>query len=191
MGHLIKHPFVCFIKAIIPLFNYDVEPSVSNGILYQLPSSHLFIHWVPTKLSNRVMPYGVNYRQLQLLFVFDSYRPTAFFKKTDFQWTLSFVSSVGLVGDAVHFTLHPGFLSRTLPDFRYFLQSGKALEYMIQSCSYATCTDCSFGLTISLNIFFGSYVIPFVRIAKITLSILQAITINDCIFFSGLSFRVV
>lgn len=132
--HLIKHPFVCFIKAIIPLFNYDVEPSVSNGILYQLPSSHLFIHWVPTKLSNRVMPYGVNYRQLQLLFVFDSYRPTAFFKKTDFQWTLSFVSSVGLVGDAVHFTLHPGFLSRTLPDFRYFLQSGKALEYMIQSC---------------------------------------------------------
>ena len=182
---------VCFIKAIIPLFNYDVEPSVSNGILYQLPSSHLFIHWVPTKLSNRVMPYGVNYRQLQLLFVFDSYRPTAFFKKTDFQWTLSFVSSVGLVGDAVHFTLHPGFLSRTLPDFRYFLQSGKALEYMIQSCSYATCTDCSFGLTISLNIFFGSYVIPFVRIAKITLSILQAITINDCNFFSGLSFRVV
>ena len=191
MGTLIKHTFVCFIKAIIPLNNYEDEPSVSNGILYQLPSSHLFIHWVPTKLSNRVMPYGVNYRQLQLLFVFDSYRPTAFFKKTDFQWTLSFVSSVGLVGDAVHFTLHPGFLSRTLPDFRYFLQSGKALEYMIQSCSYATCTDCSFGLTISLNIFFGSYVIPFVRIAKITLSILQAITINDCNFFSGLSFRVV
>lgn len=78
----------------------------------------------------------MNYRQLQLLFVFDSYRPTAFFKKTDFQWTLSLVSSVGLVGDAVHFTLHPGlrvygftgFLSRTLPDFRYSLQSGKALS---------------------------------------------------------------
>ena len=98
---------ICFIKTTIPLFNYDGEPSVSNGILYQLPSSHLFIHWVPTKLSNRVMPYGVNYRQLQLLFVFDSYRPTAFFKKTDFQWTLSLVSAVGLVGDAVHFTLHP------------------------------------------------------------------------------------
>ena len=133
MGAIYKASlFVHFIKAISPLNNYEDEPSVSNGILYQLPSSHLFIHWVPTKLSNRVMPYGVNYRQLQLLFVFDSYRPTAFFKKTDFQWTLSFVSSVGLVGDAVHFTLHPGFLSRTLPDFRYFLQSGKALEYMIQ-----------------------------------------------------------
>ena len=34
----------CFIKAIIPLFNYDGEPSVSNGIVYQLPSSHLLIH---------------------------------------------------------------------------------------------------------------------------------------------------
>ena len=35
----------------------------------QLSSSHLLIHWVPAKLSNRVMPYGENYCQLQLLFV--------------------------------------------------------------------------------------------------------------------------
>lgn len=42
------------IKAISPLFRYDGEPSVSNGIMYQLPSSHLFIHRVPAKLSNRV-----------------------------------------------------------------------------------------------------------------------------------------
>ena len=42
------------IKAISPLFRYDGEPSVSNGITYQLPSSHLFIHRVPAKLSNRV-----------------------------------------------------------------------------------------------------------------------------------------
>ena len=66
------------------------------------------------------------------------------------------------------------------------VQAQNALSY-----SYATCTDCSFGLTISPNIFFGSYGVPFVRIAKITLSILQAITTNDCFFFSGLSFRVV
>lgn len=140
------------------------------------------------------MPYGVNYRQLQLLFVFDCYRPTASFKKTDFQWTLFLVSAVGLVGNTVHFTLHPDLrvsLSRTLLDFRYSLESSKALEYLMLSYSYATCTDCSFGLTISPNIFFGSYGVPFVRIAKITLSILQAITINDCFFFSGLSFRVV
>ena len=49
--------------------NYDGEPSVSNGIMYQLPSSHLSIHRVPAKLSNRVMPYGENYCKLQLLFV--------------------------------------------------------------------------------------------------------------------------
>ena len=42
------------IKAISPLFRYDGEPSVSTGIASQLPSSHLFIHWVPAKLSNRV-----------------------------------------------------------------------------------------------------------------------------------------
>lgn len=140
------------------------------------------------------MPYGENYCQLQLLFVFDCYRPTASFKKTVFQWTLSLVSAVGLVGDAVHFHTpsgFTGFLSRTLLDFRDSLESSKALEYLMRSCSYATCTDCSFGLTISPNIFFGSYVVPFVRIAKITLSILQAITINDCFFFSGFSFRVV
>jgi len=53
------------------------------------------------------MPYGENYCQLQLLFVFDCYRPSASFKKTVFQWTLSLVSAVGLVGNAVHFTLHP------------------------------------------------------------------------------------
>ena len=67
----IKHPLLCSIKAIFPLFHYDGEPSVSNGIVSQLPSYHLFIHWVPTKLSNRVMPYGGNFCRLQLLFVFD------------------------------------------------------------------------------------------------------------------------
>lgn len=45
---------MALIKAIYPLFNYDGEPSVSNGITYQLPSSHLSIHRVPAKLSNRV-----------------------------------------------------------------------------------------------------------------------------------------
>jgi len=71
----------CFIKAIIPLFSYDGEPSVSKGIMSQLPSSHLFIHRVPAKLSYRVMPYGENYCQLQLLFVFD------FTDRFDFQGT--------------------------------------------------------------------------------------------------------
>ena len=46
--------FVCFIKAIFPPINYDDEPSVSKGIMSQLPSSHLFIHRVQAKLLNSV-----------------------------------------------------------------------------------------------------------------------------------------
>lgn len=66
MGIANKASSLPFLKAIFPLSNYDGEPSMSNGIAYQLPSSHLFIHRVPAKLSNRVLPYGVNYCQLQL-----------------------------------------------------------------------------------------------------------------------------
>lgn len=41
-------------KGYLPLFIYDGEPSVSTGIMSQLPSSHLLIHRVPDKLSNGV-----------------------------------------------------------------------------------------------------------------------------------------
>ena len=67
----IKHPIVLLYKGYKSSANYDGEPSVSKGIVSQLPSSHLSIHRVPAKLSNRVMPYGENYCKLQLLFVFD------------------------------------------------------------------------------------------------------------------------
>ena len=60
------------IKAIFPPINYGGEPSVSMGIVSQLPSSHLSIHRVPAKLTYRVMPYGENSRRLQLLFVVGS-----------------------------------------------------------------------------------------------------------------------
>lgn len=68
------------------------------------------------------MPYEENYCQLQLLFVFDCYWPSFYSKKTVFQWTLSLVSSVGLVGMQCfsHSIWFAGFLSRTLLDFRYF-----------------------------------------------------------------------
>ena len=46
-------------------------------------------------------------------------------------------------------------------------------------------------IMISLSILIGSYLWPVRRIAKMTLRILHAITISDCIFFSGLSGRVV
>lgn len=55
-------------KGYFPLINYDDEPSVSKGIVSQLPSSHLFIHRVPAKLLDGVMPHGKNRCQLQLLF---------------------------------------------------------------------------------------------------------------------------
>ena len=119
-----------FIKAIIPLFSYDGEPSVPNGIVFQLPSSHLFIHWVPTKLSIRVMPYGGNSCQLQLLFLFDSYRPAQSHGNLLIQWTRSsMLPSVGLVADAVPFATPslPGCFPEPCPD-PVTPNPGKALE---------------------------------------------------------------
>ena len=66
----IKRPLGLLYKGYKSSVNYDGEPSVANGIVSQLPSSHLSIHRVPAKLSNRVMPYGENYCKLLLLFVF-------------------------------------------------------------------------------------------------------------------------
>jgi hypothetical protein len=67
---LIKASFVFnLIKAIFPLIIYGGEPSVSIGIVSQLPSYHLSIHRVPAKLADRVMPYGNFFCWLQLLFV--------------------------------------------------------------------------------------------------------------------------
>ncbi len=42
---------------------------MSMGIMSQLPSSHLSIHRVLTKLSNGIASHGVDYCQLQLLFL--------------------------------------------------------------------------------------------------------------------------
>ena len=110
------------IKAIFPLFNYGGEPSVSKGIVSQLPSSHLLIHWVPAKLSNGVMPHGENSCQLQLLFLFDylltylgitqhcfAVDALLCFLRWSCCWCIAF-------GRCILFR----FLSRTLPDSRVF-----------------------------------------------------------------------
>ena len=78
---------------------------MSKGIVSQLPSSHLLIHRVLAKLSNRVMPYGENYCRLQLLFVSDL---TDLFvpQGTDIQWTLPLFPLVGPGADAALFPLH-------------------------------------------------------------------------------------
>ena len=73
---------------------------------------------MPAKLSNRIMPYGEHYCQLQLLFVLIV---------TDlpllqglFSVDATLALSVGLSADVVLFTLHLvyGFFSRTLPESR-------------------------------------------------------------------------
>ena len=58
----------------------------------QLPSSHLLIHRVLAKLSNRVMPYGENYCPLQLLFVFFDFTDLFVSPGTDTPWTLYLAS---------------------------------------------------------------------------------------------------
>ena len=47
-------------KAII-LYLLSRWTSVSNEILSQLSSLHRFIHRIPAKLSNRIVPYGISY----------------------------------------------------------------------------------------------------------------------------------
>ena len=88
------------------------------GIVSQLPSFHLFIHRVLTKLSDEVLPHGVNYCQLQLLFVW---------LYTD-RLSLRILQAV----DATHAGLAGGFgvrfLSRTLPSRYRGEQLGRVLD---------------------------------------------------------------
>ena len=64
-----KHPACPNIKACPPLSTMMVNLPCLWGSVSQLPSSHLFIHRVPAKLSNGVMLHGRNPCRLQLLFV--------------------------------------------------------------------------------------------------------------------------
>ena len=164
---------------------------MSNGILSQLPSSHLFIHRVLAKLSNRVMPYGVNYRKLQLLFVIC------------FLLTLCFCK-VRFPADTYPASLNQPFrydplsmdLGHWVPfqnpaQFQKVLILSRILEYYFSFTSYAAWLSCLDPRRMSFNIFRGSYLIPFFRIVKIILRSLQAIAINDCIFFNGFCALVV
>lgn len=93
------------------------------------------------------------------------------YTRSCFHWTHTLFCFLGFVSEEVHLLLH-------------HLRGSGILLYL---CSYATCTF----LFISVKSLFGSYVPPLFKIAYITRSILQAITIKDCIFFSGLSGLVV
>ena len=150
--------FVCFIKAINSLFSYDGEPSVSKGIMSQLPSSHLFIHRVLAKLSNRVMPYGGNSRQLQLLFVFDFYWPSRSTRYWLISGRFTLFLQVSLVANVVHFILHRYRVSFQNPArFQKYLEPSKGLESSLFCLfSYAAIASCFIGRFMSFIIFFGS-----------------------------------
>lgn len=83
------------------------------------------------------------------------------------------------------------FLSRTLLNFRSFWTSAGFWNTALLYTSYAARLSCLDSRRISFNIFRGSYLIPFFKIVKIILRSLQAIAINDCIFFSGFCSLVV
>ena len=155
--HQIKHH--CFIKAIIPLFCYDDEPSVSNGIVCQLPSSHLLIHWVPAKLSNRGIPYGENYCQLQLLFVF-IVTDLPFAAGTLFIGRLScFISWSWCWCSALHTPsgLRVSFPKPCPDPDKLWIPARVWNCNAILSSTYAACGIAWFCLTMSPNSFFGSF----------------------------------
>lgn len=118
-----------FIKAIFPLLLYDGEPSVPNEIVSQLPSSHLFIHRVPTKLFDGIVSHGENYRWLQLLFLailLTSFLPGGAGFPAD---AMPPLVPLGLVADVAlkcHIVFR--FFSRTLPGSRSCRKPGKVLE---------------------------------------------------------------
>ena len=165
------------------------------GIMSQLPSSHLSIHRVPATLSNRVMPYGTHFCRLRLLFVVGSLLTGLLPAVLINQWThLRFVLPCQLV-------LMPYVLRHRLrvPSpgpcpascYQAVRQDPGGFAAYGDSDSYAACTFPFAGCLMSLSILVGSYFCPVLSIAKIILRILQAIAISDCIFFSGLSGRVV
>lgn len=118
-----------FIKAIFPLLLYDGEPSVPNEIVSQLPSFHLFIHRVPTKLLNGIVSHGENYRWLQLLFLdilLTSFPLGGAGFPAD---AMPPLVPIGLVADvALKCHIIFRFFSRTLSGSRSRRKPGKALE---------------------------------------------------------------
>lgn len=166
------------------------------GIVSQLPSSHLSIHRVPAKLSNGVLPHGEYHCWLRLLFALElllTWHP--------FGSTVKFVDAMPPLSCLASCY---GCRKPRAIVYRFLLQNpaqlpflkrpfGRALEEWIlyPELLYAACSVTCPGCLMSFCIFTGSYFWPVLRIVKITRRSLQAITISDCIFLSGLSVLVV
>lgn len=112
---------------------------------------------------------------------------------TDDQWTQDFTSLCWSFNEVYITTSLLGVPSetRSIPDHSETQQGSEIIFSSHNYFIYAACKSRFLERFMSLIIFRGSYVLPFVKIAYMTLSSLQAITINDCIFFKGFSCLVV
>ena len=190
-------------KGLCPLSTMMVNLPCLWGSVSQLPSSHLFIHRVPAKLSNGVMPHGGNPCRLQLLFVPESSLTCRWHQMV---LNMSADASPALSGGSLYlrgaaYSAVGLGSSRTQPGSRTDCRKpGWILNGLLLMAStgwttrsrpnHATAFPAS-GRTISFSIRSASNGTPFFRITKMILRSLQAITISDCIFFSGFSARVV
>ena len=115
----IKRPIVLLYKGYKSSVNYDGEPSVPNGIVYQLPSSHLLIHRVPAKLSNRVIALRSKLLQATALVCILILLTCPFHRVRIFRGRITlflYLLVIVLMQCLLH-SIVIGFLSRTLPDF--------------------------------------------------------------------------
>ena len=125
----IKRPIVLLYKGYKSSVNYDGEPSVSNGIVYQLPSSHLLIHRVLAKLSNRVIALRSKLLQATALVCILILLTCPFHRVRIFRGRITLPRLAGLCDDAVPVVLHRYRVSFQNPArFRNHPEPGKALE---------------------------------------------------------------
>ena len=118
-GQFIKSCIVLLYKGYKSSVNYDGEPSVSKGIVSQLPSSHLLIHRVLAKLSNRVIALRSKLLQATALVCILILLTCPFHRVRIFRGRITLFRYL-LVIVLMQCLLHSiviGFLSRTLPDF--------------------------------------------------------------------------
>ena len=125
----IKRPIVLLYKGYKSSVNYDGEPSVSKGIVSQLPSSHLLIHRVPAKLSNRVIALRSELLQATALVYILILLTCPFHRVRIFRGRITPPRFAGLCDDAVPLVLHRYRVSFQNPArFRNHPEPGKALE---------------------------------------------------------------
>ena len=168
---------------------------MSTGIVSQLPSSHLFIHRVPTKLNYGVVPQGVNSAGYSSCFYWLLPTGLGLDRAEMISRRIPTIPSIGFVTDERISALHRFRVSFQNPARHMKYSICPARLWIDHSFCfrfpYAAVFCCKAGYLISFNNLAESYFTPVVSILYITRRILHAITISDCIFFNGFSALVV